>query len=167
MPACLCLLPSSLPFLKTHTPSTNKNREKDIKKEQKNTFKKKKEKKKSEHTGANMGQNRVRMQTLETSCSPQPSRLACLKTSLVAAVRGSGNSKVSPISMPRRRSFCMCCSGRCVGKPPSMMAAEGEARKNNVIIGGDKEKQFQRQKQRCKPNKVKDNDKGGRLKFNP
>lgn len=45
MPACLCLLPSSLPFLKTHTPSTNKNREKDIKKEQKNTFKKKKKKK--------------------------------------------------------------------------------------------------------------------------
>lgn len=38
------------------------------------------------------------------------------------------------------------------------MAAEGEARKNNVIKGGDKEN---------KHNKVKDNDKGGRLKFNP
>ena len=42
---------------------------------------------------------------------------------ICAAVRGRGSSSVSPMSIPNRRSFCMCCNGRCVGNPPSIIAA--------------------------------------------
>ena len=56
-------------------------------------------------------QNLALTYTAETSCSPYPNRLACLKTSLADAVRGRGCSSWSPKFKLNFRSFCMCCRG--------------------------------------------------------